>query len=72
MITREELAASAAAQKATASAYASSGVAFVGGLSANEIAAYGGLVLGLLTFVVNSYFRWREFRLKKEQMARGQ
>lgn len=66
MISKEELAASAAAQKATSAAYASSGVAFLGGLSASEIAAYGGLLIGFLTFLVNSYFRWREFKLRQQ------
>lgn len=64
MISKEELAASAAAQKATVSAYATSGVAFFGGMSANEIAAYGGLLLGFLTFLVNTYFRYREFKAR--------
>lgn len=66
MSLKEELASHAAAQKATAGSYtASSGAFVIGGLTANEVAAYGGLLLAFLTFCVNSFFRYREYQLNK-------
>lgn len=70
MSLKEEIATHAAAQKATAGSYtASSGAFVIGGLTANEVAAYGGLLLAFLTFCVNSFFRYREYQLNKARHA---
>lgn len=62
---REELAA-AAANKATAASYITSGSAFmIGGFTANEFAALGGLLCAVVTTFANIYFRARESRSKK-------
>lgn len=59
---------------ATAAGKASVGgasVAVVFGLTANEIAAYGGLIVAIAGMVVNVIYRRREYRLKKEFYRRG-
>ena len=62
---REELAA-AAANKATAASYITSGNAFmIGGFTANEFAALGGLICAVVTTIANIYFRARESRSKQ-------
>lgn len=47
----------AAAAKST---YIGAATAAVGGLSASDIAAFGGLALAAAGFVTNFYFRWRD------------
>lgn len=47
---------------------ASGATAGFGALSANEIAAIGGLALGALTFCVNWYYRHKHYQLAVENM----
>lgn len=49
----------AAANKST---YIGAATAAVGGLSASDIAAFGGLALAAAGFATNFYFRWRDDR----------
>lgn len=54
--------------RTTAIAYVTSGTTFgVGALTANEIAAIGGLVLAFLTFCVNWYYRHKHFKLAEKR-----
>lgn len=45
--------------------------AVIFGLTANEIAAYGGLAVAIVGMVVNVIYRRREYKLKKEFYRRG-
>lgn len=62
---------------ATAGKVAATGgaAAVIGGLTANEIAAYGGLMIGAIAAVVQLVFRWLEFRERRayyrEMRAQG-
>ena len=47
---------------ASAVTYAGSGTALFGGLSANEVAAYGGLIIGVIGLLVNWYYKAKEDR----------
>lgn len=42
-------------------------VAFFGGLSLNDWAAILGIVFGFLTYVVNWYYRRKEYKLKEQE-----
>jgi ABC-type proline/glycine betaine transport system permease subunit len=53
----------AVAQKVT---YGGGGVAFFGGLTANEIAAFGGLFIAFLGLLVQVYFKVLDNRRKAE------
>lgn len=44
---------------ATGITYGSGGIAAFGGLTANEIAAVGGLVVATMGWLVNGYFRYK-------------
>ena len=57
----------AAANKTT---YAGAGIAAVGGMSASDIAAFGGLALAAAGFLINTYFRWRDDRRAQVESAR--
>lgn len=47
------------------------GVAFIGGLSANEIAAFGGLAVAIIGLFLNWFYRHRaDIRETKEHKAR--
>ena len=51
---------------ASAVSYSTSAVTtFFGTLTANELAALGGLTLGVLTFIVNWYYRHKHYQLAK-------
>jgi hypothetical protein len=50
------------AQTASKVTYVSSGGAILFGLTANEIAAFGGLIIGVLTWLVNFYYRRKSDR----------
>jgi hypothetical protein len=56
---------------ASAATYGGGFTAFVGGLTANEIAAYGGLLVAVLAYVTNTvmtfYFRWQHLKLERER-----
>jgi len=62
-----EAAIAATAQKVT---YGASAATVYGGLTANEIAAFGGLVLALLGFFVNLYYKRRIDRRDAELHAK--
>jgi len=48
---------------AAQTSYSASGLcAIFGGLTANEIALYGGLVFAGLTWLTNFYFHWKKDR----------
>lgn len=47
-------------------AYGGGGVAFFGGLTANEIAAFGGLFIAFLGLLVQVYFKVLDNRRKSE------
>ena len=57
----------AAANKST---YIGAATAAVGGLSASDIAAFGGLALAAAGFLTNFYFRWRDD--KRAEMEHAQ
>lgn len=57
----------AAANKST---YIGAATAAVGGLSASDIAAFGGLALAAAGFITNFYFRWRDD--KRAEMEHAQ
>lgn len=62
--------------KTTAAAtYGGGIVAFVGGLSANEIAAYGGLAVAVLAWLSNTiitiYFKYAHLKLSRETAKTG-
>lgn len=53
----------------TSSAYTASGIcAAFGSITANELAAYGGLFIAILTFATNAYFQWRRDKREAEAL----
>lgn len=51
---------------ATGISYTTSGTTVaVGTMTANEVAAYTGIMLGVLTFVINWYYRHKTYQLAK-------
>jgi fructose-specific phosphotransferase system IIC component len=56
---------------ASAATYGGSTAAFIGGLTANEFAAVGGLIIGVAGFCVNWYYRYKQDRReeKKRELA---
>jgi uncharacterized membrane protein len=56
--TTAEAGAALVTKVATAAQYGGSGSALVFGLTSNEIAAYGGLLIGVLGFLVNTFVNW--------------
>lgn len=59
MANQTSIAVSAATKVST---YGGSAGAVIFGLAANEMAAIGGLVIGLLGLIVTFYFKWRDDR----------
>jgi len=49
--------------------YAASATAFVGGMTANEFAAIGGLVVAVLALIINTAMSWH-FKSKHLEIAR--
>jgi hypothetical protein len=43
--------------------YGGSTMAIFGGLNANELAAIGGILIGLIGLAVNVYFKWRHLKI---------
>lgn len=43
--------------------YGGSSVAIFGGLNANELAAVGGLLIGIVGLLINIYFKWRHLQI---------
>lgn len=56
-----------ASKIATGAQYGGGGVAFLGGLSANEIAAYGGLLIGFIGLLVNIYYKRQHLQLARQR-----
>lgn len=52
------------ANKAT---YGGSAAAFYGGMTANEIAAYGGLIIAVIGLAVQWYYKRKESRMRSEE-----
>lgn len=52
----------AAEQSADKVAYAASGGAFVAGLTASDIAAFAGILIATLTFLINWYYKHKADR----------
>ena len=58
--------------KTASSAYATSGlVVYLGTLDWNTICLVGGLVLGILTFAVNWYYKRENSRAYRTALSRG-
>lgn len=57
------------ATAANKSTYVGAATAAVGGMSASDIAAFGGLALAAAGFLINTYFRWRDDRRAQEESA---
>ena len=54
------------AHAASITTYTASGSAtFFGAFTANEVAALGGLLIGVLTFLINWYYRHKQYQLAK-------
>ena len=49
--------------------YAGSGAAVFFGLTANEVAALGGLLIAFLGLVINVYYKHQHYKLAREQSA---
>ena len=74
--TAVETAAAATAAKVVQTAtYAGSGAAVLFGLTANELAAVGGLIIGAVGLITNTvitvYFKYRHLELAKRQASSG-
>lgn len=54
---------------ASATTYVGSGTALFGGLSANEVAAYGGLIIGVIGLLVNWYYKAKEDRRAERALS---
>ena len=58
--------------KTAASAYSASGlVMYLGTLDWNTICMVGGLVLGILTFAVNWYYKRQNSRVYRDALLKG-
>lgn len=57
-----------AERAAPVATYWGGSVAFIGGLTANEVAAVGGLVIGVIGLLVNVWFKWQHLRLARERL----
>lgn len=58
--------------KTASTAYASSGLlVYLGTLDWNTICMVGGLIIGILTFTVNWYYKRENSRVYREALARG-
>ena len=71
----ETAATATAAKVAQTATFAGSGAAVYFGLTANELAAVGGLILGFLGLVANTaitiYFKAKHLKLAQEQARAG-
>jgi len=59
---REHLTDAAIASKAHYATYGAAGISFLGGLTANDIAAFAGVVIGIFTLAVHIWFKRRDDR----------
>lgn len=60
-----------AAKAATAAQYGGSGAAVYFGLTANEIGAFGGLLIGLIGLLINVIFKWKHLQIAKKRLEDG-
>lgn len=71
---RSAVASDTVTRTTTQAAYATAGVPVLAGFSADEwtaIGVVGGLVLGLLTWIVNWYFKSQHLKLARERSRAG-
>lgn len=54
---------------ATVTTYAASSGAVFFGFNANEFAAIAGVLIALITFLVNLWFKWQHLRIAREKAA---
>lgn len=47
--------------------YGGGGMAFIGGMAANEIAAYGGLLIAAIGLMVQWYYKRKDSRMRSEE-----
>lgn len=47
--------------------YGGAGAGFYFGMTANEFAALGGVLIGVVGLLVNVYFKWQHLKLAREQ-----
>ncbi len=52
---------------ATAAQYGGSGAAVYFGLTANEIAAFGGLIIAIIGLVVNIWYKHQHLKIAKQK-----
>lgn len=57
-----------ATKTASAAQYGGGTVAMIGGWSANEIAAYGGLAVGIIGLAMNWWFKRQRLKLMQEHL----
>lgn len=57
----------AAAKAATAAQYGGSGAAVYFGLTANEIGAFGGLLIGFIGLLINIWFKHKHLQIAKKK-----
>ncbi len=68
MSMTHEAASTAIVKTATAAQYGGSGAAVYFGLTANEIAAFGGLLIALIGLVVNIWYKHQHFKLAQKSL----
>lgn len=58
--------------KWTQAAYGASGITvWLGSLDWNKISMIGGLILGVLTFAVNAYFKYQNSKAYRDSLKNG-
>lgn len=51
----------------TTSTYVASGTAVVCGYTINEVAAMAGVIIALMTFILNAWFKWQHLKLAERR-----
>lgn len=67
MAIAQQTAETVAAKAASVAQYGGGSVAFLGGMTANEIAAVGGLVIGLIGYFTNLWFKAQHLKIARER-----
>jgi hypothetical protein len=57
---------------ATTAQYGGSGAAVYFGLTANEIAAFGGLIIAIIGLAVNIWYKHQHLKIAKEKAKAGE
>ena len=65
--TKMSLEATAVTKVATTAQYGGSGAAVYFGLTANEIAAFGGLIIAIIGLAVNIWYKQQHLKIAKEK-----